>query len=144
MRGGCVSVVLDTSLLVGAYDRSAPEHEASAAWLRDLDDELVTTPLAVAEMELLITRRGGPEAQRALWSNLESGAVTVRWWADAMDETLAIARRGDGGPGGLVDASLVALAHRVRSDRIATFDHEHFRNLTTSDGKPFRILPADA
>lgn len=139
-----MSVVLDTSLLVGAYDESAPEHEASTTWLRDLDDELVTTPLAVAEMELLLLRRGGEAAQRALWSNLETGAVTVRWWADAMDETLAIARRRGGGPGALVDASLVALAHRLRSDRIATFDHTHFRTLKTRDGKPFQILPADA
>ena len=139
-----MSVVLDTSLLVGAYDACAPEHEASANWLRDLDEELVTTPLAIAEMERIIRLRGGLEAQRALWSNLDAGALTVRWWADAMDETIAIARRGAGGPGSLVDASLVALAHRVRSTRIATFDHTHFRTLKTRDGKPFVILPADA
>ena len=104
----------------------------------------MTTPLAVAEMELLLRRRGGEAVQRAFWSNLEAGAVTVRWWADAMDETLALARRRGGGPGALVDASLVALAHRLRSDRIATFDHTHFRTLKTRDGKPFLILPADA
>ncbi|HZO35945.1 MAG TPA: PIN domain-containing protein [Solirubrobacteraceae bacterium] len=137
-----MSVVLDTSLLVGAYDSAAPEHEASARWLRDLDEELVTTPLAIAEMESIVRRRGGLDAQRALWSNLDAGAVTVRWWADAMDETVAIARRRP--EISLVDASLVALAHRVRTDRVATFDHTHFRTLKTRDGKPFQILPADA
>ena len=139
-----MSVVLDTSLLVGAYDERAPEHEASATWLRDLDEELVTTPLAIAEMDLVVRRRGGVDAQRALWSNLDAGAVTVRWWADAMDETISIARRWGGGPSGLVDASLVALANRLRTNRIATFDDTHFRRLKTSDGKPFQILPADA
>jgi predicted nucleic acid-binding protein len=138
-----VSVVLDTSLLVGGYDASAPEHERAASWLRDFDDELVTTPLAVAEMELSVRRRGGLNAQRALWSDLQSGAITVRWWADAMDETLTIVRRG-GGPCSLVDASLVALAHRLRSDRIATLDDSRFRTLKTRDGKPFVILPGDA
>ena len=137
-----MSIVIDTSLLVGAYDARAPEHEISATWLRDLDDELVTTPLAIAEMEWLVRSRGGADAQRAFWSNLDAGAITVRWWADAIDETLAIARRRP--EIGLVDASLVALAHRLRSDRIATFDHSHFRTLKTRDGKPFTILPADA
>ena len=139
-----MSVVLDTSLLVGAYDESAPEHEVAATWLRDLDDELVTTPLAIAEMELLVRGRGGADAQRELWRNLDAGAITVRWWADAIDETLTIARRRGGGPGALVDASLVALAHRVRTNRVATFDHARFRALKTRDGKPFIILPADA
>lgn len=136
-----MSVVLDTSLLVGAYDERAPEHEASATWLRDLDDDLVTTPLAIAEMELAVRHRGGTKAQRALWSNLDAGAVTVRWWADALDETLSIARRRP--EIGLVDASLVALANRLRTNRIATFD-SHFRSLKTRDGKSFVILPADA
>ena len=137
-----MSVVLDTSLLVGAYDESTPEHEDSASWLRDADEELVTTPLAIAEMEWLVRARGGADAQRELWRNLDAGAITVRWWADAIDETISIARRRP--EIGLVDASLVALANRLRTNRIATFDHKHFRSLKTRDGKPFQILPADA
>jgi predicted nucleic acid-binding protein len=137
-----LSVVLDTSVIVAAYERESPDHEATTAWLRDLDEELVTTPLAVAEMDYVVPRRGGRSAQEALWRNLDAGAMTVRWWADAMDETLAIARLRP--EIALVDASLVALAHRLRTDRIGTFDLRHFRTLTTAAGKPFTILPADA
>lgn len=137
-----MSVVADTAIMVAAYEVGGASHEAAVWWLSTLDDDLVTTPLAVAEMEYLVPRRGGRRAQRALWRDVESGALAVRWWADAMAETLAIAR---GRPEiGLVDASLVALAHRLRTERIATFDHSHFRTLTTRGGKPFTILPADA
>jgi hypothetical protein len=45
---------------------------------------------------------------------------------------------------GLTDASLVALAGRLNTTRIATLDHRHFRTLQTRDGQPFVLLPADA
>jgi predicted nucleic acid-binding protein len=44
---------------------------------------------------------------------------------------------------GLTDASLVALAGRLRTNRIVTFD-DHFRSLTTPGGEAFVVLPADA
>lgn len=136
-----MSVVVDTSFLMDVYDDRAPHHAAAAAWQDVNDEELVTTPLAVAEMDHLVARRGGTVARRTLWRNLDSGALLVRWWADGMAETVAVARRGPGM--GLVDASLVALADRLRTDRLATFD-ERFRTLRTRGGKAFTILPADA
>ena len=123
-------------------DTDEPRHAQMAAWVTTLDDDLVTTPLALAEMDHVVPRRGGEEARKHLWRDLGRGAVVVRWWADAVDETLGIARRRP--ELGLVDASLVALAERLRTDRIATFDMRHFRTLKTRRGKPFTILPADA
>lgn len=135
-----MSVVVDTSFVVELYDRRAVRWPAVDRWNGLNDEELFTTPLAVAEMDHLVPRRGGKPARQALWRNLDAGAMTVRWWADGMDETLAIARKRPGV--GLVDASLVALANRLRTDRIATLD-DHFRTLKTRGGKPFTILPAD-
>jgi predicted nucleic acid-binding protein len=130
-----MSVVLDTSAIVAAYDRADPGHEAVAELLRALDDELVTTPLVAAQMDRALTGTAGRDA---LWKDLDSGAITVRWWADAMDETLRIARRNP--ILGLADASLVALAGRLRTDRIATFD-PHFRSVTLPRGRAIVMLP---
>lgn len=137
-----MSVVLDSSAVVVLYDRDEPRHSEMAEWLAVLDEDFVTTPLALAEMDHLVPRRGGLEARKHLWRDLNTGGIAVRWWADALDETLKIARRRP--DLGLVDASLVALAERLRTDRIATFDLRHFRTLKTRGGKPFTILPADA
>lgn len=134
--------MVDTSFVVAAYDDGASEHAAVAAWLRTADEELVTTPMAVAEMDYLVLRRGGATARNALWRNLDAEAIVVRWWADGTSETLSVARSRP--EIGLVDASLVALATRLRTDRIATFDLRHFRTLETRGGKPFTILPDDA
>jgi uncharacterized protein len=130
-----MSVVLDTSAIVAAYDRADSGHEAVADLLRSLDDDLVTTPLVAAQMDRALA---GTRGRDALWKDLDSGAITVRWWADAMDETLRIARRHP--ILGLADASLVALAGRLRTDRIATFD-EHFRSIALPRGKRVVMLP---
>jgi predicted nucleic acid-binding protein len=135
-----LAVVLDTSIVVAYMRRRDAEHERVRAWIDLLDDELVTSPLAVAEMDYF-AQRLGPEFRDALWADLESGAYLVRWWADALSETLSIARRHP--EIGLTDASLVALAQRLRTDRVATLDHRHFRALTTPAGHPFTVLPAD-
>jgi uncharacterized protein len=136
-----LTVVLDTAVVVALYDRSDHDHERVASWVPTVDEDLVTSPLAVAEMDYLAARRGGDDGRRALWSDLDSGAYLVRWWADALGESLAIARRHPFL--GLTHASLVALAGRLRTDRIATFD-QHFRSVTAPSGAGFRLLPDDA
>jgi uncharacterized protein len=137
-----LAVVLDTSLIVAAMSRSDRRHAAAARWLEGIDDELVTSPLALAEMDYWAHELGGSELCRALWGDFESGAYAVRWWADGLSESVAIARRHP--HVGLTDASLVALAARLRTTRIATFDLRHFRALTTPDGESLTVLPGDA
>ncbi len=136
-----MTVVLDTSFVVEYYEARAPQQAEIERWYLVTNEDFVTTPLAVAEMDHLVPRRGGRAAAFSLWADIESGAWQVRWWADAMAETLAIAR--DRPEIGLVDASLVALAGRLRTERIATLD-DHFRTLRIPGGKPFSVLPADA
>lgn len=45
---------------------------------------------------------------------------------------------------GLADASIVILAERLGTDLVLTLDERRFKTLTTEDGKPFTLLPADA
>lgn len=135
-----MTVVLDTALVVALYDRDDRRHAEARDWILEADEDLVTTPLTISEMDHLVTRDGGTAATERLWHDLDSGAFAVRWWADALAETIAIARRHPFL--GLVDASLVALAGRLRTSRIATYD-DHFRSVTTPDGEAFVVLPAD-
>jgi uncharacterized protein len=136
-----VTVVLDTNVVVALYDAADPDHRLIADWVATLDEDLVATPMAVAEMDYLVRQRGGSDGRDALWLDLEAGAYIVRWWADALNETLRIVRRHPSV--GLTDASLVALAGLLRTRRIATVDQQ-FRSLTTPAGEPFVLLPDDA
>jgi predicted nucleic acid-binding protein len=136
-----LTVVLDTNVVVALYDAADPDHQVVADWIATVDEDLVATPLVVAELDYLVPRRGGAPAREALWKDLDAGAYLVRWWADALNETLLIARRHRFA--GLTDASLVALAGLLRTQRIATVD-QHFRSMTTPAGEPFVLLPDDA
>jgi uncharacterized protein len=136
-----MAVVLDTSVVIALMRARDADHDRVRGWLDTLDDDLVTSPLAVAEMDRHAAALG-PDFSQGLWDDLHSGAYAVRWWADAMAETIAIALRHP--EVGLTDASLVALAARLRTHRIATLDLDHFRSLTTPDGEAFVLLPADA
>jgi hypothetical protein len=133
-----VSVVVDTGAVLALMRVDDDHHGAARELFATLDDDLVTSPLALAEMDHLVGARGGRSASEALWRDLERGAYTVRWWADALDESLRIVRRHPFL--GLTDASLVALAGRLRTTRIATFE-PHFRSIETPQGDPFTLCP---
>jgi predicted nucleic acid-binding protein len=138
-------IVIDTSVIV-AYMNAADEHHASvSAWLDQVDDDLATTPVIVAEVDHLIAARGGPVASSALRRDLAAGAYLVEWWPGAIASAVQIAERYADNALGLADASLVALADRLDTIDIATLDERHFRALRpVSGGTAFRLLPSDA
>jgi predicted nucleic acid-binding protein len=138
-------IVIDTSVVLAFMDRRDANHEPVRKWMRELEQELATTPLVVAELDHLVSRQGGPGAARALRDDLDSGAYPVEWWPTAMRETIAIAQRHESMGLGLTDASLLALAARLQTTSIATLDERHFRALKPqSGGAAFMLLPADA
>jgi uncharacterized protein len=126
-------------------DRRDAKHDLVHEWMQTQEQELVTTPLVVAELDHLATRRGGVDAARTMREDFDSGGYIVEWWPTAIHETVAIARRYASMELGLTDASLVALAARLPTITIATLDERHFRAVKPlSGGDAFTLLPADA
>jgi predicted nucleic acid-binding protein len=137
-------IVVDTSVIVAYMNSADGDHELVAAWLDDVDEDLATTPLIVAEVDHLVGARGNPAALTALRSDLAAGAYLVEWWPSAMASTVNVAERYADTALGLADASLVALAERLGTINIATLDERHFRAVRPlTGGKAFRLLPAD-
>ena len=134
--------MLDTSVVVAFMNRRDDDHERVAAWMGAIREDLVTTPLVVAEIEHLVSRGGGPDAAFAFYEDLASGAYAVEWWPEATFETVEAARTHR--DIGLTDASLLALAARFRTTRVATLDERHFRAVRPLTGETaFALLPAD-
>src|ERR1700720_2207421 len=120
-------IVIDTSVIVAYMNAADDHHEAVSTWFEDLDDDLATTPLIIAEVDHLVGARGGPTARRALHRDLAAGAYLVEWWPGAIAPVVKIAERYADTGLGLADASLVALAERLGTIEIATLDERHFR-----------------
>jgi hypothetical protein len=138
-------IVLDTSLIYALLDGADSRHRQALEWYERLDEELVTTPLVLAEADHLAATRGGSRAVRAFRDDVRAGAYLVEWWPGAAREAAELADRYADLGIGLTDASLVVLAARVGSDDVATFDERHFRVVRPLSGaEAFRLLPLDA
>jgi predicted nucleic acid-binding protein len=137
-----VSIVLDTSVVVALAIADEPDHEAVRDWVMAELDELVTTPLVLAEVDHVIQRRAGSAVAEQVLADFRDGAYRVHWWPGAITESLDVLRVERRLGIGVVDASLVALAGRLRTSRVATLDQRHFRQLET-EGRSFTVLPAD-
>ena len=137
-------IVLDTSVALAYMDRQDSNHEPVRDWMQSLEQELVTTPLVMAELDHLVLRAGGAAAARALREDLDNGAYQLEWWPTATRDTVEVARTHESMQLGLTDASLVALAAYLHTTSIATLDERHFRALRPlTHGDVFTLLPAD-
>jgi uncharacterized protein len=136
-------IVIDTSVVVAAMNRRDSHHRTVVEWMEQATGALITSPLALAEMDYLVSRHGGPAAARRLHDDFDAGAYRVEWWPASIYDSIEVARDYRGL--GLADASLVAIAGRLGTTEIATLDERHFRKLRPLTGEPaFRLLPADA
>lgn len=137
-------IVVDTSFVYALLDRSDSRHSEASTWYETADEDLVTTPLAVAEMDHLAGRLGA-DAAAAFRGDLAAGAYAVEWDDRLLRGSVEVADRYADQAIGLTDASLVCLAERLGTDRIASFDERRFRSLRPLTSSPsFQLLPVDA
>ncbi len=138
-------IIVDTSVIYALLDAADGRHAQSSAWYATVDDDLATTPLVIAEADHLAQARGGPAAVRAFHADVRRGVYAIEWWPEAAAHAVDIATRHADLGVGLADASLVALAARLETTFIATFDERHFRAMRPLRGaSAFRLLPLDA
>lgn len=136
MRG----VLVDAGPLVALIDAADAYHDVCVEALRSLGDPLVTVWPAFTEAMYLL-RESWP-AQRALWSRLETDALTLA----ALDEDDAprmreLMEKYRNLPMDLADAALVRVAEREGLTRILTLDRRHFSIYRPGRRRRFAVLP---
>lgn len=138
-------IVVDASFAYALLDDRDTGYTAARSWYDRPHSDLITTPLVLAEVDHLAGTRLGPGARSAFRADVAAGGYHVAWWASATEECVRIAERYVDLGVSLTDASLVALAARLETSSIATFDERHFRAVRPLTGEPaFTLLPADA
>ena len=138
-------IVADTSFVYALLDRRDNRHHQAAQWYGGTDEEIATTPLVLAEVDHLARTRAGPSAATAFHADVRAGAYLVEWWTAAEREAADIADGYAELGVSLTDASLVGLAARFGTGRIATFDERHFRALRPLQRRlaAFTLVPLD-
>jgi predicted nucleic acid-binding protein len=138
-------MIADASIIFALLNRRDQHHEQARAWFELARPSFATTPLVIAEVDFLAGRRGGIAMRAAFHGDVRAGAYSIQWWEGAAAQAAEIADGYADLGVSLADASLVALADRLRTIEIATFDERHFRALRPpSGGAAFRLLPGDA
>jgi hypothetical protein len=136
-------ILLDTSGLWSALDAAQRSHAQARASLLAAAPPLLLSPFVLAELDYLAARVGS-SARTSLLAEVESGAYQLEPLSGAdVGEALTLIRRHAGLGVSLADASVVVLARRHAVQDLLTLDERHFRTLAV-DGRPFRLLPADA
>ena len=136
-------ILLDTSGLWSALDAAQRSHAQARASLLAAAPPLLLSPFVLAELDYLAARVGS-SARTSLLAEVGSGAYQLEPLSGAdVGEALTLIRRHAGLGVSLADASVVVLARRHAVQDLLTLDERHFRTLAV-DGRPFRLLPADA
>lgn len=137
-------ILLDTSGLLAALDSSQRHHQKAAASLAAAHPPLLLSLFVLAELDYLLLVRVGAAARASLLEEVKRGAYLLETMTgEDVARAQAIIERYADLQISLADASIVVLAERHRVRDVLTLDERHFRVLT-ADGKPLRLLPADA
>ncbi len=140
-----MTIIVDTSAVLAAFDESQADHAAVAAALEANTEPLVLSPMIAAEADYMLYTRLGADAARAFARDIAAESYELGSW-EARDHAAALALitayRDD--YVGIADASNVVLADRYRTTRLLTLDQRHFRVLRPLWGADaFTLLPFD-
>jgi uncharacterized protein len=140
-----VTLLLDAGPLIAAADVRDRMKSAMERLLRKEPGPLVIPGPVTAEVDYLLARRLGEGARQAFLDDLAAGRFLVECLREDEYGLVAQLERtySDLGPG-LADLSIVVLAQRFETRRIATFDARHFRVLRPLDGEAFTLLPDES
>jgi uncharacterized protein len=143
-----VIVIADTSGVIAASDRNAPESTACLGVLREAG-AVIISPLVLTEVDHVAKARFGPLARTAIIDFILAQARLERFQIPETSlEILGTARLVQRRHGGLdldlADAVNVALAAQYRTDAVLTLDRRDFRAMRPLTAhKWFRLLPDD-
>lgn len=135
--------MIDTSGLLAALD-PRQEHHVSAARVLMQPRRRILSPFVLAELDYLISSHAGQGEATKLRRDVARGVYELESISVTdVAEALRVVERYADLRVGLADATIVVLADRFGCCDILTLDQRHFRVISGSSGKPFRLLPLD-
>ncbi len=133
-------LLLDTGVVYALADADDAWHERAKDLLRRVREPLLIAVTTIPEITYLLRKRLRPEAERLFVDSLAAGEVGVESMTDA-DWRRAVELLETYDAIGFVDASVVAIAERLRLKTIATTDRRHFSTVRPSHVEGFELVP---
>jgi predicted nucleic acid-binding protein len=135
-------LVADTSGILAALNANDGAHERVRETLEREVGRIVVPELVLAEVDYLTLKHLGQAAAESFIEDVLAGGWSREPVLDAdLRRALEVIRRHADQQVGLVDASIVATAERLRVTRILTLDRRHFSVFRLWNKKAPSILP---
>jgi predicted nucleic acid-binding protein len=133
-------LLLDTGVLYALADADDAWHERARHCVESTRNLLLVPVTVLPEIAYLLHARLGPRAERALVASVASGELAVEG-LHRTDIERCLALLDEYPEIGFVDASLVAIAERLRLRTLATTDRRHFAAIRPRHVKAFELVP---
>jgi predicted nucleic acid-binding protein len=136
-------LLLDTGPLVAGANSRDHHHQACADLLRTHPGPLLIPATVIVEVCQLLAARRGPAAEATFLTSLNTSAVTIVDLEPVdFQRAAALVTQYADLPLGAVDATVIAVAERLRIPEVATLDRRHFSVVRTAHADAFTLLPA--
>jgi len=135
-------VIVDTGVLYAMVDRDDGWHERVKAYLQTQTDILIVPVTVLPEVCYLLNTYISQEAERSFVISLLQGEMKIEnLTSDDLRRTLNLLEQYADANIGLVDATVVAIAERLKVRRILTTDRRHFSLIRPRHYSHFELLP---
>ena len=136
-------IICDTGPLVALLNKADNDHAACATLFATYPGRLVVPGPILTEVCYMAESRLGSETEARFLDSLAAGEFELESVTPADLRRMAnLVRMYADFPLGAADASVVAIAERLRATRVATLDHRHFRAVRPLYCPAFELLPA--
>ena len=134
--------IVDTGILYALFDAGDSWHERAVKFANQFPGKLVVPQTVIPEAAYLINKYLGPAAEQHLISALVTEEFTLEALNSKDLRRIAVLLRDYADLTiGTVEASVIALAERLKTHEIATTDRRHFSVIKLAHAKPMVLLP---
>lgn len=135
-----MAVVVDTGILYALADADDAWHERALAWMERQSGLLVVPVTVLPEVTYLLHTRLGSSIERAFVESVAAGELEIEALRQPdLDRCCEVMERHP--DVGFVDASIVAIAERLKAQAIATTDRRHFKSIVPKHVPRFELVP---
>lgn len=136
-------IVCDTGPLLAAANADDSEHDVCLATLSKQTGPLIVPALIVTEICFMLAKVG-PQAEATFLRSLAAEELIVEPLSPADYARMAdlVVEYGTFSLGA-ADASVIAVAERLKITTVATIDHRHFRQITPKHCAAFELVPGE-
>jgi uncharacterized protein len=135
-----MAVLVDTGILYALADEDDAWHERARDWIHDVNELLIVPVTVLPEVAYLLHSRLGAAAELAFVQSTVAGELEIEplrqqdltRCADVMRRYPDI---------GFVDATIVAMAERLKIEAIATTDRRHFGLVKSKQTGGYQLVP---